>query len=261
MTGAALATEALIEFRQVSHRFAARPVLSDINLAVRPSEFVCMVGPSGCGKTTMLRMAAGLLRPERGAVFYSGALVTEPAHAVAFMFQDYSKALLPWRNAAGNVALALEASGVPRAERQPRIAALLEKVGLGGHAEQFPLQLSGGMQQRLQIARCLAQEPSVLLMDEPFGALDAMTRESMNLELQKIWLTSAKTILFITHGIQEAVFLGDRVLVMSPRPGKIVADIRVEEGRPRSFAFMESARFGQLTARVREHIMSKGAIE
>jgi NitT/TauT family transport system ATP-binding protein len=234
MTGAALASETLIEFRQVSHRFGVRPVLSDINLTVRPSEFVCMVGPSGCGKTTILRMVAGLLRPERGAVFYSGALVTEPAHAVAFMFQDYSKALLPWRSAAGNVALALEASGVPRAERQPRIAALLEKVGLGGHAEQFPIQLSGGMQQRLQIARCLAQEPSVLLMDEPFGALDAMTRQSLQDELLRIIQASRTTALFVTHDLEEAIYLGDRVVALHPNPGRIAQIFEVTLPRPRN---------------------------
>jgi ABC-type nitrate/sulfonate/bicarbonate transport system ATPase subunit len=225
--------ETLIEFRGVSHGFGKRPVLRDINLSIKRSEFVCMVGPSGCGKTTMLRMVAGLLAPERGAVIHAGKIVTEPAHAVAFMFQDYSKALLPWRNAAGNVSLALEASGMPRGERAQRIGELLDKVGLKGHAEQFPVQLSGGMQQRLQIARCLAQEPSVLLMDEPFGALDAMTRQALQDELLRIIQTTRTTALFVTHDLEEAIYLGDRVVALQPNPGRIaqIFDVKLPRAR------------------------------
>ncbi len=233
MTGANPQAETLIEFRGVSHGFGNRPVLRDINLSVRASEFVCMVGPSGCGKTTMLRMVAGLLSPERGAVIHAGKVVTEPAQAVAFMFQDYSKALLPWRNAAGNVSLALEASGVPRAQRAARIRDLLATVGLAGHAEQFPIQLSGGMQQRLQIARCLAQEPSVLLMDEPFGALDAMTRQALQDELLRIIRASRTTALFVTHDLEEAIYLGDRVVALYPNPGRIaqIFDVKLPRAR------------------------------
>jgi NitT/TauT family transport system ATP-binding protein len=226
--------EMLIEFRGVSHNFGTRPILHDINLGIARSEFVCMVGPSGCGKTTMLRMVAGLLAPQQGAVTYAGQTVTGPAQAVAFMFQDYSKALLPWRNAAGNVSLALEATGVPRAERARRIATLLEKVGLAGHAEQFPIQLSGGMQQRLQIARCLAQEPAVLLMDEPFGALDAMTRQALQDELLRIIQASRTTALFVTHDLEEAIYLGDRVVALYPNPGRIAQIFEVKLPRPRN---------------------------
>ena len=226
--------ETLIEFRNVNHAFGARPILQDINLSVARSEFVCMVGPSGCGKTTMLRMIGGLQEPTRGDVFYAGKRVTEPAHEIAFMFQDYSKALLPWRNAAGNVSLALEASGVPRAARPERINMLLGKVGLAGHAEQFPIQLSGGMQQRLQIARCLAQEPAVLLMDEPFGALDAMTRQALQDELLRIIKAGNTTALFVTHDLEEAIYLGDRVVALHPNPGRIAQIFDVQLPRPRN---------------------------
>jgi len=194
---------------------------------------VCMVGPSGCGKTTLLRMIGGLQEPTRGEVFYAGKRVTEPAHEIAFMFQDYSKALLPWRNAAGNVSLALEASGVPRAARPERINMLLGKVGLAGHAEQFPIQLSGGMQQRLQIARCLAQEPAVLLMDEPFGALDAMTRQALQDELLRIIKAGSTTALFVTHDLEEAIYLGDRVIGLLPHPGRIGIELKINLPRPR----------------------------
>ncbi len=234
MTGANPSGNALIEFRGVSHAFGTRPILENINLAIAPSEFVCMVGPSGCGKTTLLRMVGGLQTPQRGEVIYAGKRVTEPAREIAFMFQDYSKALLPWRNAAGNVSLALEAGRVPRAARPPRIRELLEKVGLGGHAEQFPIQLSGGMQQRLQIARCLAQEPSVLLMDEPFGALDAMTRQSLQDELLRIIKTSRTTALFVTHDLEEAIYLGDRVVALRPNPGRVAQIFEVKLPQPRN---------------------------
>jgi NitT/TauT family transport system ATP-binding protein len=224
----------LIVFRGVQHAFGKRPVLKDIDLEVRQSEFVCVVGPSGCGKTTLLRMIGGLLEPQGGDVMYRGRRVSEPAPDVAFMFQDYSKALLPWRTAAGNVSLALEAKGVPRSERPARIRALLAKVGLEGHAEQYPAQLSGGMQQRLQIARCLAQEPAVLLMDEPFGALDALTRQSLQDEILRLIETSHTTALFVTHDLEEAIYLGDRVVALYPNPGRIAQLFEVTLPRPRN---------------------------
>ena len=183
----------LIAFHGVSHMFGNRPVLQDINLTINKSEFVCMVGPSGCGKTTMLRMVGGLQAPATGEVTFAGKRVAGPAREISFMFQDYSKALLPWRTAAGNVSLALEANGVPIGQRAARIKDLLGKVGLANHADHFPVQLSGGMQQRVQIARCLAQEPSVLLMDEPFGALDAMTRQALQDEILRIIQASRTT--------------------------------------------------------------------
>ena len=224
----------LIEFRGIDHSFGARPVLQSIDIEVEESEFVCIVGPSGCGKTTLLRLLAGLLTPAGGEVTLGGKRVTEPPREVAFMFQDYSKALLPWRTASGNVSLALEASGTPRAQRPARIHELLEKVGLAGHAENYPAQLSGGMQQRLQIARCLAQEPEVLLMDEPFGALDAMTRQALQDEMLRLVESTRTTALFVTHDLEEAIYLGDRVVALYPNPGRVAQVFDVTLPRPRN---------------------------
>lgn len=224
----------LIAFHGVSHFFGERPVLQDINLTIGKSEFVCMVGPSGCGKTTMLRMVGGLQAPAVGEVTFAGKRVAGPAQEISFMFQDYSKALLPWRTAAGNVSLALEANCVPATQRAERIKDLLGKVGLAGHAEHFPAQLSGGMQQRVQIARCLAQEPSVLLMDEPFGALDAMTRQALQDEILRIIQSSRTTVVFVTHDLEEAIYLGDRVVALYPNPGRIAQVFEVDLPKPRN---------------------------
>ncbi|MBV8744420.1 MAG: ABC transporter ATP-binding protein [Xanthobacteraceae bacterium] len=223
----------LIEFRGVSHMFGNRPVLQDINLTINKSEFVCMVGPSGCGKTTMLRMVGGLQTPATGAVTFAGKRVAGPAREISFMFQDYSKALLPWRTAAGNVSLALEAANVPHGKRASRIAELLAKVGLPDHAEKYPAEMSGGMQQRLQIARCLAQEPTTLLMDEPFGALDAMTRQGLQDEVLSLTAASNATVIFVTHDLDEAIYLGDRVIGLLPHPGRIGIELDVNLPRPR----------------------------
>jgi NitT/TauT family transport system ATP-binding protein len=193
-----------------------------------------MVGPSGCGKTTMLRMVGGLQTPITGEVTFAGKRVAGPAREISFMFQDYSKALLPWRTAAGNVSLALEANGVPGAQRAGRIKDLLGKVGLANHADHFPAQLSGGMQQRVQIARCLAQEPSVLLMDEPFGALDAMTRQALQDEILRIIQASRTTVVFVTHDLEEAIYLGDRVVALYPNPGRIAQVFDVDLPKPRN---------------------------
>jgi NitT/TauT family transport system ATP-binding protein len=227
-------TAPLIAFRDVNHNFGTRQILRDINLTIGRTEFVCLVGPSGCGKTTLLRMVGGLQAPSAGTVTFAGKPVTGPAKEISFMFQDYSKALLPWRTAAGNVSLALEAAGVPQRERGPRIAELLTKVGLAGHADHFPIQLSGGMQQRVQIARCLAQEPSVLLMDEPFGALDAMTRQALQDEILRIISASCTTVVFVTHDLDEAIYLGDRVVALYPNPGRVAQVFDVTLPRPRN---------------------------
>jgi len=223
----------LIGFEDVSLALGGRPILQEIGLSIAPREILCVVGASGCGKTTLLRLAAGLLRPDTGRVTHAGRTVTGPARDVAVVFQDYGRALLPWRTAAGNVSLALEAAGVPRPARAPRIAALLERVGLGGAAASYPAQLSGGMQQRLQNARCLAQDPSVLLMDEPFGALDAMTRQSLQDQLLALVAASANTVLFVTHDLEEAIYLGDRVVAMRPNPGRIAEVFDIPLPRPR----------------------------
>ena len=211
----------------------ARPILQDITFDVAPGEFVCLVGPSGSGKTTLLRLFAGLLGPTVGHVSFESAPITGPSRRRAVVFQDYGNALLPWRSVARNVELALEVRGVPATERGPIIAGLLAKMGLGKVAGHLPSQLSGGMQQRLQIARCLAQSPSILLMDEPFGALDALTRQTLQDELLRICAEQRVTAVFITHDLEEAIYLGDRVLVLSANPGRIIEQIAVDLPRPR----------------------------
>lgn len=226
--------ESLLAFRGVSLRIAGRPILQDIHLDMRRAEFICVVGPSGCGKTSLLRLIAGLVHPDEGEITYQGRSVREPASDVALIFQDYSKALLPWRTAAGNVSLALEAMHVPKRERAGRIQALLQKVGLQQHADKYPAQLSGGMQQRLQIARCLAQSPSVLLMDEPFGALDAMTRQILQDEVLSIAAAGKTSVFFVTHDLEEAIYLGDRVIALRPNPGRVAQVFDVHLPRPRN---------------------------
>src|SRR5690606_19761297 len=224
----------VIAFDRVTLAYAGRTIVSDLSLAVGRGEIVCIIGPSGCGKTTALRMAGGLVKPDAGAVRLLGEKLTQPRRDVAIVFQDYGKALLPWRTAAGNVSLALEAARTPARERQDRIHALLEKVGLHGHADKYPTEMSGGMQQRLQIARCLAQEPSVLLMDEPFGALDAMTRQTLQDETLSIVAETGATVFFVTHDLEEAIYLGDRVIGLLPNPGRIGTVAEVGLPRPRN---------------------------
>jgi NitT/TauT family transport system ATP-binding protein len=229
-----VAASPLIAFDHVGVTLGGTPILTDVNLTIDAGDFVCIVGPSGCGKTTLLRMLGGLLEPTSGAVRYAGKTVAGPRSDVAVMFQDYGRALLPWRTAAGNVSLALEALDVPKAERADRISALLATVGLAGKEEKYPGELSGGMQQRLQIARCLAQQPRVLLMDEPFGALDAMTRQSLQDEVLSIVAATGATVFFVTHDLEEAVYLGNRVIGMLPHPGRVATDVTVSLARPRN---------------------------
>ncbi len=204
-----------------------RLILENITLDVREGEFLCIVGPSGSGKTTLLRIFAGLVQPTAGEVRFRGQLVSGPSRERAIIFQDYSKALLPWRSVIGNIALSLEAEGVRPAEQQPIIAALLAKMALERAANQYPGQLSGGMQQRVQIARCLAQHPKILLMDEPFGALDAMTRQALQDEILALSREQHMTVVFITHDLEEAIYLGDRVVVLGDTPARIVELIDV----------------------------------
>jgi NitT/TauT family transport system ATP-binding protein len=210
-----------------------RLILENITLDVREGEFLCIVGPSGSGKTTLLRIFAGLVQPTAGDVRFRGQLVSGPSRERAIIFQDYSKALLPWRTVTGNIALSLEAEGIRPAEQQPIIAALLVKMGLERAANQYPGQLSGGMQQRVQIARCLAQRPKILLMDEPFGALDAMTRQALQDEILALSNEQNMTVVFITHDLEEAIYLGDRVVVLGDTPARIIELIDVDLPHPR----------------------------
>ncbi len=227
----------LLCFDEVAIRLGGREILSPTSFEISKGEFVCIIGPSGCGKTTLLRAAAGFVAPSSGAMLRNGKLMKGPSREVAFVFQDYGRALLPWRTVAGNVSLALEAEGVAAELRPERIQRVLETVGLTAHAAKFPAQLSGGMQQRVQIARCLAQEPELLMMDEPFGALDAMTRQSLQDELARLVREKGLTVVFVTHDLEEAIYLGDRVIALrsNPKPGKpsLAATIEVPIPRPR----------------------------
>ncbi len=211
-----------------------RSILADVHLDIAPGEIVMCVGRSGTGKTTLLRVLGGLIPASTGTVLLGGQVVAGPPASAVTVFQDYAHALLPWRTVRRNVALGLEGRrDVTRAERDERVERALDVVGLAGRADDRPWRLSGGMQQRVQIARALALEPRVLLMDEPFGALDAMTKASLQDQLLEVHRTGKATIVFVTHDIDEAVYLGDRVVVLDGQPGTITHDIRVDLARPR----------------------------
>jgi NitT/TauT family transport system ATP-binding protein len=222
-----------IVFSDVTLNLGGKAIVENISLDVKPGEFLCIIGASGCGKTTALRLAAGLYQPTSGSVTFDGKPMLMPRRDIAIVFQDYGKALLPWRTAAGNVSLALEASGMTSSERAARIDELLKTVGLPAHAGKYPAEMSGGMQQRLQIARCLAQEPKALLMDEPFGALDAMTRQGLQDEVLSLVQASDATVVFVTHDLEEAIYLGDRVIGLLPHPGRIGIELKIDLPRPR----------------------------
>ena len=212
---------------------SGEPVLAldRVDMAIDDGEFVCLVGPSGCGKSTLLRLLAGLDRADAGTFSLAGSTIDGPSAEVGVVFQQAT--LLPWLTVWQNVTLPLRVGGHGMAGRESSVRDLLRIAGLQGFENKYPYELSGGMQQRVAIVRALSRDPKLLLMDEPFGALDALTREKMNAELQRIWLASRKTVVLITHSIDEAVFLGDRVVVMSPRPGRIVRELKVNLPRPR----------------------------
>jgi NitT/TauT family transport system ATP-binding protein len=234
-------TAAMIEIREVSHRYAGRDgaggywALRNVSLAIESGTFVSLLGPSGCGKTTLLRIANGLIHPARGAVAIGGKRVTGPSADRAMVFQEFN--LLPWRTARRNVEMPLEVLGVPPRRRREISAQRLAQVGLDKFADFYPHQLSGGMKQRVGLARALAIDPSYLFMDEPFGALDPQIREMMQIELMKLWddgkAASRKTVLFVTHSVDEAVFLSDRVIMMGTQPGRVIADLAIDLPRPR----------------------------
>ena len=232
----------------VQNRPALR-ALEPVSLAVSRGEFICLVGPSGCGKTTLLNITAALLDPTEGDVLFNGSPLTEPNRAIGMMFQ--APVLLPWRTVEKNALLPAEISGTQGPEIVQRISQVLKMVGLQEFATALPDHLSGGMQQRAALARTLAYEPELLLMDEPFGALDEFTREAMNLELSQLTRNAGITSLFVTHNIPEAVFLADRVVVMSPRPGRVSGIVEVPFEQPRSVDTMRESLFTELTFQVR----------
>ena len=218
--------------------------LHDVSLAVEPGEFVCLLGPSGCGKSTLLGALAGHLAPARGAVRVDGVAVDGPHPDRGLVFQQHT--LFPWQRVIDNVAFGLKMKGVARAQRHAQAHELLASVGLEGFEQRYPAELSGGMQQRVEIARVLINRPRLLLMDEPFGALDALTRSRMQQLLLDIWSRHRTTVVFVTHDIDEALFLADRLVVMSARPGRIVDDLRLDFERPRDADLVTTPRFAEL---------------
>jgi len=246
----------IVEVRGLSliYPTADKPVtaLSDVGLSIAKGDFVSLIGPSGCGKTTLLRVIADLERPTSGHITVEG-LTPEQARLkrlYGYVFQ--APALYPWRTVERNVMLPLEIMGLPAAERRARAREQLERVGLTGFERKFPWQLSGGMQQRVSIARALALQPDLLLMDEPFGALDEITRDHLNLHLTQLWRATGKTCVFVTHSIAEAVFLSTRIVVMSPRPGRILDVIDCDLPRERTLDIRETPEFAAIAHRVRE---------
>jgi NitT/TauT family transport system ATP-binding protein len=223
--------------------------MSDVSLEMKRNEFVCLVGPSGCGKSTLLRLVAGLVAPTGGIVSIGGTRVTEPRDDTGIVFQ--APTLLPWASVLDNVLFPLDMMGRLDAAGRERARDLLTLVGLAGFEGKYPRELSGGMQQRAGICRALVHDPDILLMDEPFGALDALTREELTIELMRIWQEKPKTILFVTHSIPEAVLLADRVVVMSARPGRVAEIIDVKLPRPRDFDMEARDEFQDATRRIR----------
>jgi NitT/TauT family transport system ATP-binding protein len=230
-----------------------------VDLDVEDGEFVSLVGPSGCGKSTILSMIAGLIQPTRGTVAIGGQVVRKPFTDLGIVFQR--DLLCDWRNVLGNVLVQFEMRGVPCAPHRERARALIASVGLDGFETTYPWQLSGGMRQRVSICRALVHEPPLLLMDEPFGALDALTREQLQVDLQGIWQRSRKTVVFITHSISEAVFLSDRVAVMTPRPGRIREILSIDLPRPRSLEVRDSAEFSRYTRHIGQLFRELGVIK
>ena len=236
------------------------PALVDINLRIAEGEFVCLLGPSGCGKSTLLKIIAGLIPATSGRIAINGKAVSGPGPERAVVFQDY--ALFPWMTVRDNVEFGLEARKLPPAERRQVSSRLLKVVGLSDFAERFPHQLSGGMKQRVSIARALAVDPSLLLMDEPFGALDAQTRQLLQDELLRIWREYRKTVVFVTHSIEEAIYLSDRIAVMTARPGRVKQIVMVPELRPRDMASVDmNQRQREVRAVLGEEIARAAALE
>jgi len=230
---------------------------ADVNLEIRESEFVAIVGPSGCGKTTILKMVAGLVPHSSGTITVGGRVVDRPQTDVGIVFQE--SILLDWRNVLANVMLQVDIRRLDRSKYEPVARHLLEATGLQGFEESKPFELSGGMRQRVSICRALVHDPPLLLMDEPFGALDALTREQISMDIQRVWMEKRKTALHITHSIPEAVLLADRVVVMSPRPGRIVEIIDIDLPRPRRLDKLPPL-FNEYAGRIRDIFKAKGVL-
>lgn len=256
LTQDSLQTDQLIELNEVSKRYfpkKSEPVtaLSRINISIHKGEFVALVGPSGCGKTTLLKIMAGLMPDYDGTALLQGEQIVKPSPDAGMVFQ--SATLLPWLTIMQNVVVPVNLQHLDHAKYYKIAHELLAMVGLSGFEDKYPNELSGGMQQRAAICRALVHDPSVLLMDEPFGALDAMTRDTMNLELQRIWLETRKTAVLVTHSIAEAVFLADRVIVMTPRPGRVVDVVPIDLPRPRTMNDLNTGEAAQAIERIRDH--------
>jgi len=254
---------AVIEVRALAKTYGTRHgevhALEDIHFEVAEGEFIAIVGPSGCGKSTLLKILAGLLPASTGEAMLRGTPILGPRRDIGMVFQ--APVLFPWRCVLDNVLLPADVQRLGRERLRETALDLLHLVGLQGFERRYPWELSGGMQQRVAIVRALIHDPAMLLMDEPFGALDAMTREQMNLELQRIWLERRKTVVFITHSIPEAVFLADRVLVMTPRPGRIAEAVSIAIPRPRSLDVMATPAFGAYAQRIRAHFNAIGGLD
>jgi NitT/TauT family transport system ATP-binding protein len=251
-----------ISIRGVSKTYGsgakATLALAPIDLEIEPGEFVAIVGPSGCGKSTLLRLITGLISRSGGELSVFGAPVEGPVTDVGIVFQQ--PILLDWRNVLENVMFQIDMRGLDREQYKPRALELLAAVGLADFADRRPYELSGGMKQRASIARGLVHEPPLLMMDEPFGALDALTREQMRIDLERLWLDTKKTVIFITHSIDEAVLLADRVVVMSPRPGRIETIIPIDMPRPRGHAARKDPRFVAATDAITEIFLERGIL-
>jgi len=247
-----------IAIKEVSRVFSggARPVtaLDKISFDIQPGNFVSIVGPSGCGKSTLLKIISGLLPVSSGAVSVAGKQVSGPLENVGMVFQ--APVLLKWRSVLGNILLPVEFGKLDVMSHLDKARALIKLVGLEGFEEMYPHELSGGMQQRASLCRALVTDPQLLLMDEPFGALDAMTRDELDMELLRIWEERKKTVLFVTHSIQEAVFLSDSVFVMSARPGRLLKKIIIDLPRPRTMEMMSALKFGEYTLEIRSLLAS-----
>lgn len=256
------ASTPVIELRQVSKTYHGRGsstvALSPIELDVFPGEFVSVLGPSGCGKSTLMMLVAGLLPVSGGSLSVNGEPVNKPVTDLGIVFQQ--DLLMDWRSALRNVLIQGEMRGIPSAEMKPKALDLLDRVGLSNFVDAYPSELSGGMRQRVSICRALVHEPPLLLMDEPFGSLDALTRDQMGLDLLRIWNRTRCTVLFITHSISEAIFLSDRLIVLSDRPGKIVNDIRIDLPRPRRMAVRDTPDFTAYVQDVRATLTDLGII-